>query len=181
MTSPISEDRCWDAAGDGAVTGDGHGTACARRSAWSRARMACSVLTISRAGTACRQHHSPPCLVARVPCEHCSGRWSAAFSGCSCQPGPFVLYASRRRSCMCAPRVGLACRACMDELNGCLAGSVRIIRSCCGTNPVPALSCAMTRYVLGARERRGAVPFSGFVKSSQRGPPSPADRQMHRY
>ena len=127
MTSPISEDRCWDAAGDGAVTGDGHGTACARRSAWSRARMACSVLTISRAGTACRQHHSPPCLVARVPCEHCSGRWSAAFSGCSCQPGPFVLYASRRRSCMCAPRVGLACRACMDELNGCLAGSVRII------------------------------------------------------
>jgi hypothetical protein len=42
--------------------------------------------------------------------------------------------------------------------------------SCRGTSPVSVRSCATARYVLGAQERRRKVPFSGFVKSSQRGP-----------
>ena len=49
---------------------------------------------------------------------------------------------------------------------------------CCAVAraPVSVRSCATARYVLGAQERRRKVPFSGFVKSSQRGPPSRADR-----
>ena len=49
--------------------------------------------------------------------------------------------------------------------------------SCRGTSPVSVRSCATARYVLGAQERRRKVPFSGFVKSSERGPPSRADRR----
>ena len=126
-TSTMSDCQRWDAPSDGAVIGHGRRSARTRRSACLCDGCAWHVLRISRAGTTCRQHHSLPCLVARVPWEHCSGRWTAAFSGRSCRPCPFVSYASRRRSCMCSPRVGLASRACMDGLNGCMAGSVRFV------------------------------------------------------